>query len=337
MKLPWLDKRSWSIPRTAWIQVEVTTRCNAACVYCPRTCYRHAWRDRSLTQATFRRLLPALKKTGLVHLQGWGEPFLHPDFFTLAAMAKEAGCQVSTTTNGMLLNSEKLRKVVASGLDIIAFSLTGLMERHDCARPGTSFRQVLAAIQTLNRLKAAAGRATPQIHIAYLVLASGLPDLSSLPQVLEPLGVQQAVISTLDFVPTRDLAAESFSAAGPAALQDLQARLAELAAAMDLVGVPIHYPLKVPGARAALCPENPQGALCVAGDGAVSPCVFTNLPVSRVIYWGRSGEAPYQPLVFGNLPEQDLGAIWRRPDYRNFRRTFFTCCLATPCRHCLKL
>jgi MoaA/NifB/PqqE/SkfB family radical SAM enzyme len=319
------------------MQVEVTTRCNAACVYCPRTCYRHAWQDRSLTPATFRRLRPALKKTRLVHLQGWGEPFLHPDFFTLTAMAKEVGCQVSTTTNGTLLNAEKLRLVVASGLDIIAFSLTGLMERHDRARPGTSFRQVLSAIQTLNRLKAAAGSASPQIHIAYLVLASGLPDLSRLPTVLEPLAVQQAVISTLDFVPTRELAAESFSAADPAAQVELQGRLAELAAAMDRVGVPVHYSLKVPGARAALCPENPQGALCVAADGAVSPCVFTNLPVSRVTYWGRNGEVPYQPLVFGNLLEQDLGAIWRRPDYLNFRRAFFTGCLATPCRHCLKL
>jgi MoaA/NifB/PqqE/SkfB family radical SAM enzyme len=154
MKLPCFDWSSWTLPRTAWIQVEVTTRCNAACIYCPRTAYRDAWHDRSLSPATFRRLLPALKKTRLVHLQGWGEPFLHPDFFTLTAMAKEAGCRVSTTTNGMLLNAEKLLQVVASGLDLIAFSLTGLMERHDRARPGTSFRQVLSAIQTLNRLKA---------------------------------------------------------------------------------------------------------------------------------------------------------------------------------------
>jgi MoaA/NifB/PqqE/SkfB family radical SAM enzyme len=75
----------------------------------------------------------------------------------------------------------------------------------------------------------------------------------------------------------------------------------------------------------------------VAADGAVSPCVFTNLPVSRATYVGLGGEQPYQPLVFGNLLEQGLGAIWRRPSYVNFRRAFLTGCLATPCRHCLKL
>ncbi len=337
MKLPWPDLSSWSLPRTAWIQVEVTTRCNAACVYCPRTAYRDAWQDRSLSLAVFRRLLPALRKTRLVHLQGWGEPFLHPDFFTLIALAKAAGCRVSTTTNGMLLNGEKLRQVVASGLDLIAFSLTGLEESHDRARPGTSFRQVLEAIQNLNRLKAAAGSATPQIHLAYLLLKSGLPDLDKLPRLLQGLGVQQAVISTLDFVPTRELAGETFPAGDPAAHAELQSRLAAMAAAAGRFGVPVHYPLKSPSDRALLCPENPLGALCVAADGAVSPCVFTNLPVSGATYQGLAGAQPYQPLVFGNLLEQSLGTIWREPAYTNFRRTFFTGRLATPCRHCLKL
>jgi MoaA/NifB/PqqE/SkfB family radical SAM enzyme len=290
MKLPWLDWSTWFIPRIDWIQLEVTTRCNAACVYCPRTAYRDAWRDRSLSLATFRRLLPALKKTRLVHLQGWGEPFLHPDFFTLTAMAKEAGCRVSTTTNGMLLDEDRLRQVVASGLDIIAFSLTGLKAGHDRARPGAIYRQVLSAIQTLNRLKAREGRTTPQIHLAYLVLRSGLADLEKLSQVLPGLGVQQAVISTLDFVPTRELAGESFLNAAVAEYEGLHASLAEVAAAANRLGVSLHYPRKPSATRGVLCPENPLAALCVAADGAVSPCVFTNLPVSRATYLGPDGE-----------------------------------------------
>jgi MoaA/NifB/PqqE/SkfB family radical SAM enzyme len=337
MKLPWLDWRSWSLPRTAWIQVEVTTRCNAACVYCPRTAYRDVWHDRSISLAAFRRLLPAIRKTRRVHLQGWGEPFLHPDFFSLVALAKAAGGQVSTTTNAMLLQEEKLRQVVESGLNLIAFSLAGLEDRHDRARPGASFKQVLAAIQTLTRLKAREGLATPQLHIAYLLLKSGLPDLEKLPQFLGELGVQETVISTLDFVPTRELAVESFAGADPAAQAELHARLAGVAAAAAQAGVTVHYSLKPPGARSLLCPENPQRALCVAGDGAVSPCVFTNLPVSRAVYQGLGGEQTYRPLVFGNLLTQDLGAIWRQPGYKNFRCTFFTGRLATPCQHCLKL
>jgi MoaA/NifB/PqqE/SkfB family radical SAM enzyme len=336
MKLPWFDFSSWSIPRTAWIQVEVTSRCNAACVYCPHTVYRDVWQDRFLSLAAFRHLLQAFKKTRLVHLQGWGEPFLHPDFFSLAALARQAGCRVGTTTNGMLLDDQKLRQVVGSGMDFIAFSLAGWGENHDRARPGTSFGKILECIHNLNRLKAAAGSATPQIHIAYLLLKSGLPDLEKLPQILSGLGVRQVVISTLGFVPSRELAGERLQIADLPAYEELDARLAQVAAAAPL-GVEVHYHLNPPGARALLCPENPHQAFYLAADGAVSPCVFTNLPVSRATYVGRDGEQPYQPLVFGNLLEQELGVIWRRKAYAHFRRTFFTGRLATPCRQCLML
>ncbi len=74
-----------------WIQVEVTTRCNAACVYCPRTAYGQGWEERDLPLETFRKLAPFLPKVKHVHLQGWGEPLLHPGFFDMAAAAKAAG------------------------------------------------------------------------------------------------------------------------------------------------------------------------------------------------------------------------------------------------------
>lgn len=335
MKLPWPDFSSWSIPRTAWIHVEVTTRCNAACVYCPRTAYRDAWQDRFLPLEDFRVLLPALRKTRLLHLQGWGEPFLHPDFFKIIALAKDAGCRVSTTTNGMLLDEAKLRLLVDSGIDIIAFSLAGFGAGNDRCRVGTSFRKILETIQRLNRLQGGAG--APQINVAYLLLRSGLADLEKIPQALAGLGVQQVVISTLDFIPSRELAAEGSLAATKASYEQLRARLNEVMDAAARCDISVDYYLADPSARSLLCPENPQAALVVAADGSVSPCMFTNLPVSGVTYWGRSGELPYRSLVFGNLRQESLGNIWRRPEYVNFRRSFFTGCLATPCRECLRI
>ena len=46
-------------PSLDWIQAEVTSACNAACTYCPRTVYRDAWLDRDLPLETFERLLSA--------------------------------------------------------------------------------------------------------------------------------------------------------------------------------------------------------------------------------------------------------------------------------------
>src|SRR5512139_585643 len=188
-----------------WIQVEVTSHCNALCIYCPRTVFKESWEDRHLSLETFNRLKPVLSRTDLVHLQGWGAPFLNPEFFEIAPFAKKAGCKVGTTTNAMLLNEERIKKVIETGIDILAFSLAGNGERNDIIRKGTSLKKVLKAIETLTREKEKRGKTAPEIHLAYMLFRSGMAELESLPGLLEGLGVSQVVVSTLDFVPTEEL------------------------------------------------------------------------------------------------------------------------------------
>lgn len=337
MKLRWPDFASFLTPRFAWIQVEVTSFCNAACLYCPQTVYGHSWPRRHLPLSTFQKLLPDLARARLTYLQGWGEPFLHPDFFTLLTLAKQAGCRVGTTTNGMLLDQENIERLVATGIDVIAFSLAGLSDTNDAVRRGTRFDRVLEAIGALNRAKARAGSSRPQINLAYMLLRSGLRDLEKLPGALQGLGIAEVVISTLDFVAAGELEAESLSGVGPEEFGDLSLRLKNLAALGPRHGLNISAQLAPPGERGSICPEKVQQALVVSADGAVSPCVFTNLPVSGVTYLGSAGEVPYRRLVLGNINAQPLAAIWRSPAYANFRRSFYTGKLALPCRNCRKL
>jgi MoaA/NifB/PqqE/SkfB family radical SAM enzyme len=180
-------------PRLDWIQVEVTTHCQAACSYCPHTVYREHWKSRHLALDTFQRLLPDLKRARLVHLQGWGEPLLHPDFFTLVSLARGAGCTVGTTTNGMLLDTDSLRRLVDLEVSVVAFSLAGVGGKNDAVRRGTTFAAVLEKIVALNEIKARKGALLPRVNVAYMLLSSGLDDLALLPQALAGLGVGQVV------------------------------------------------------------------------------------------------------------------------------------------------
>ena len=59
-----------------------------------------------MSMDTFTHVLPALPRTRLVFLQGRGEPLLNPVFFQMASLAKAAGCDVGTTTNGTLIDGE---------------------------------------------------------------------------------------------------------------------------------------------------------------------------------------------------------------------------------------
>ena len=88
------------LPDLAWLQVEVTTVCNARCTYCPRTAAGSAWLNRHMDPVLFRKAITELPHIPYVHLQGWGEPLLHPEFFTLVDLALQSGSQCGATTNG---------------------------------------------------------------------------------------------------------------------------------------------------------------------------------------------------------------------------------------------
>jgi len=324
--MPWLD----------WVQLEVTSRCNAACIYCPRTVYGSRWKNRDLSLDTFERLLPVLSKTKMVHLQGWGEPLLYGYFHDLVARIKKAGCKVGTTTNGMLLDRREIGKLVAGGIDHIAFSLTGLGGKNDAVRKGTNFSKILQAIADIAAAKKALRVDKPAVNVAYLLFRSHLPDIGDIVPALAGLGIGHVVVSTLDFVPGGDLRKEQLIPRDEAEYRELKAALDGLAARGRQAGLNVSYRLVSPDKGMNVCTENPGASLFVSADGNISPCVFTNLPVSQASHVVESGERDYQPLTFGTVNEKSVPVIWLGSRYRAFRDSF-DAELHPSCRECPKL
>lgn len=324
-------------PKLDWLQIAVTSHCNASCAYCPHTIYRRQWQGRHLALTTFQRLLPDLKRVRLAYLQGWGEPFLNPDFFTLVSAAKQAGCQVGTTTNATLLTPEVIRRIVESDMDLLAFSLAGIGASHDTWRQGTGYEKVLEAIRSLQDCKRRLAKAVPRVHIAYMLLRSGLADLEKLPAELHGLDISQVVISTLDLVAAPELEKESLArVSGPEGLE-LARRLEELAARGAGQNLPIHYPdAAAPGPRAA-CPENVLRAAVISPEGNVSPCVYTNIPLSAGEHYVKGRPYQLRQLFFGSLEASSFQEIWQQAEYRGFRRSRQASTLSSPCRSCLKI
>ncbi len=324
-------------PTLDWIQVEVSSHCNAACTYCPRTVYRDRWEDRHLPLSSFERLLPAFSKTRLVYLQGWGEPFLNPEFFAMVAMAKGAGCRVGTTTNGMLLTAERIERVLEADVDIVAFSLAGTGQANDAIRKGTRLEAVLRAIGSLAEAKERRRSRKPEVHIAYMLLRSALHELERLPDLLRGLGVACVVVSTLDFVPGPELQAEALCPGTREELDGLRSTLDAVADQARCHGIGVNYRLGLKGQRRPLCTENVQRALCVSARGIVTPCVYTNLPLVQGGPGSAGGGRAYEDLAFGDILQEPLMEIWNKERYKAFRRSFQTGDLAAPCSVCPKL
>ena len=273
----------------------------------------------------------------MVFLQGWGEPFLNPEFMTMVRMAKEAGCKVGTTTNGMLLNEKIIYQLVECGMDVLAFSLAGVDENNDALRRGTSLDTILGAIHLLHETKRNLGKELPAVHIAYMLLRSKLKDIERLPLFLQGLAVNQVVVSTLDFVPCKKLECETIIPSTAEEYEDLRARLDAVKIESERFGVGFHYRLYKPGEYSSTCTENIQRSLFVSSDGMVSPCVFTNLPISQEVQIYFNEDRRYRRLTFGNAGDASIGDIWRGRAYRNFRKSFNGNGLSSICRNCRKL
>jgi len=335
MLLDNLFKKSY--PRLDWIQVEVSSYCNAECIYCPHTAYRKNWQNRHLPLQVFEKLIPAFAKSNLVYLQGWGEPFLHPDFFAMLQIAKKAGCLVGTTSNATLLNEKTIERLVGEGLDVIGFSLAGINEKNDVIRKGTSIKKTLACIEAFQQAKVKYGTVNPRIHIAYMLLAGGLADIERLPEFLANTGADQSVISSLSLVVSPAMDDESRLVRVPEDFAQLQQRLMEVKNAAAKRGAEVHFHLVAPQSADFKCSENVAQAVVGGSDGSISPCVFTGMPMRGENYYYFKGQKQIQQnLSFGNIQTEDLNIIWHQKGYKKFIRAHTGRRMPAVCRNCYK-
>lgn len=306
------------------VQVEITSRCMARCIYCPHTTESH-WQSRHMQDAVFAALWPLLRAADRVHLQGWGEPLLHPRFFDYAALAAKAGCRVSTTSCGLTMDAAMAENIVKSGMDIIAFSLAGTdAHSHDSARKGASFERVCEVVNILQRARKARYGVHLEVHFAYILLADRIEAVRGLPALMDALDVHAAVVSTLDYVALPEHAALAFAPHERDKIDAARTVLQQAASAAYSQGRSLHFGL--PGvAPLPECREQIQSTLYVDADGNISPCIYVNVPDNTP-----------KPYVFGNALCTNAMDIWRSPDFVAFRKAQLEGTPAPPCVHCAK-
>ena len=325
-------------PRLDWIQVEVTTGCDGACIYCPRSACPESWHKQDMSMSTFRALVPAFSRTSLVFLQGWGEPLLHPELFPMARSARQAGARVGTTTNANRLTPEVAKELVREGFSVLGLSLAGnTQEKNDRVRLGTSLEAVRQGIANLRRAQKRWKTPFPSVHIAYMLLASQLDELEEMPEFFASLGADQVVINSLSLAPTPELEAEATLAESSRQWSELCSRMQEVLDRTAGKGLQAHCRLISPLREPSPCEENIGRALVVGSDGEIFPCVMCSVPVGKEAGHYFLGQRFALPRArFGELGQKNLGQIWREREYKRLRRTFQSGRLPEMCRSCPK-
>jgi len=319
----WVKRQKDKIgsPTLDWIQIEVTTHCNGSCIYCPHTLMRNRWVSKHMPMELFRELMPFVRYTDLVYLQGWGEPLLHKDLFEMVRICKDRGKRVGFTTNGMLLTENTIRTLIDLQLDIIGVSLAGTTERtHNQIRKGSDFNQVISRLELLRKIQTEKKTEAPAVHLAYLMLRSNFHEVSDILPLAERVGAKQIVASNLTLIVDPRLSSEAIF--NDTERMDYYCNTLE--EITDRAGREnIIFDYHGPGLDDASlrCRENVHRACVINVEGEVVPCVFTN-PVISSHHIFEDQSLPLRGLSFGNIRNESLSRIWSKKEYAGFRALF---------------
>jgi MoaA/NifB/PqqE/SkfB family radical SAM enzyme len=244
------------LPRFA--QVEPIGRCNLACRMC--TVNERGDEVAMLSLERFEQLLDQLPGLQELHLQGLGEPMLHPQFFQMVALAAQRGIRVSANTNLTLLTPARAQRCVDSGLASLSVSLDGASAGvYEAIRRKASFAKVL---RNLGRLVDArdAARSPLEVRLVMVLMRSNLHELPALVQLAHAHRVPAILVQRLSsdlaqpdlprrYIPIRDYVAQAQLADGD--LDDARRVFAQAAGQAQRLGVRLHLPRLAPPERAA--------------------------------------------------------------------------------------
>jgi len=303
-----------ALPRI--VQLEVTTACQLRCIFCPRTVLADRWVVANLPWEIFSSLLPSLRGTELVHLQGWGEPLLHPRFWDMAAAIKERHIRVSLTTNAVLLDKTASHEACRVGVGLIAISVAGARAKtNDSLRLGSRLDQICANVSYLCQLEP-----RPTVNLVMQMMKPNLEELPELVILASRLGADGVVVPNLDYTPTAEVDALKAFAFSPdphqaELVEEAQKRSQELGVKLNI------YPLR-PSNNVLICEADPLHNVWITVGGEVAPCPYLALSCQGDfprLFWGE--EECLSHLTFGKLTE-GLDQVSNNQAAQSFHKAF---------------
>lgn len=304
-------------------QIEPSLQCVLECVMCP-------WREIRppggiMSRETFERIAPYFDQAEEVDFTGGGEPLLNPRLVEMIQAAKQSGCTVGFSTNGLNLTPDLSETLVELQLDWISFSVDAATpEVYQRIRLGSSFETVTQNISALNEIKKSRSSLRPKMMMVFVIMAGEDPvsqnyqDLPEYISLAKGLGVEQVIAKNLDVILKKeDDARRVFNHQGAirphvfAAIEVAQSRAVQLGLQLRLYSMNPN--------ELAICEHNPLKSLFINWQGRVSPCITMAYLEERVF---DGGTVRVQCQTFGDIQTESLPAIWDSPGYQAFRMGF---------------
>lgn len=265
--------------RLLTVCLELTYRCNEKCIHC----YIDDPENESseLSFSDYKKLLDDIRGLGCMGiLLTGGEPTLHRDFLKIAFYAKQIGLMVDIYTNGLCMDDSMMDQLIALKPNSISFSFYGgNAQSHDIITgvPG-SFEK---SLRTMMMCKCAG----IDTFIKTVVMKQNFDSYEELLKLGRRIHTR--VLSSLSVIPTHQgRMPDEFRLMDP----DKYKKILELEYQYGL-----HSTRAASGEREDYVCASGLSALSIDPFGTVYPCNAN-------------------PIVLGNIRNDEIGAIWNDSD-----------------------
>ncbi len=179
--------------------------CNLRCPLCPTGRGVLARPRGRMALADLQRIVNEIAPYAYrVELYNWGEPLLHPDIFDMIEYASQRRIMIGLSSNLNLLDADKARRLVESGLAQLVVSIDGAtQESYAAYRRQGKLDEVLRNLRLLLETRRALKRRTPFIIWRMLVGKHNEHAVEAMRRVAHEMGVDGFSTGML-YVDTRD-------------------------------------------------------------------------------------------------------------------------------------
>ncbi len=347
----------WHYPDV--LQIELTSYCNARCIMCHHY-YEGNARARHFPAEVKEKVKGLLPYASLVLLNGYGEPFLAPDFPEWLGLLHTYQAKAMVTTNLSVLKEEWL-PLIRETFQQINISCDGYgQESYEKIRQGLSFGDF---VENVRRLR----KSAPQVRLSMSVVAMAwnIRKASEIVRFASSLGFEEVRFGRLGVNSFLQNYAED-----PIHYEDAARKyFGEAAKEADRLGIkvvfPMNYRLPVDGhaltEQERLLSRLPfpytrehQERLAKDCLGKIQQGSFRRPKakartepirckgicdwVARGLYLDCRGKAASccenSQNSYGNLGEMDFGELWNGPTAQETRGMFYQGRLPDFCFHC---
>lgn len=320
-----------------FLQIEPVGQCNLRCQMCAIQFRQDGPPFGPLAfmeYDDFTRLVDQFPHLEELHLQGLGEPMMHPRFFDMVAYASARGARVSTNSNFTLLNARRADACVTSGLARIHVSVDGATpETYERIRVRSRLEKVVRSLGLLKEARERAGTRLPRVQMVSVIMRQNLHELPDLVRFAHQWEMEQLWVQHLchdfgeetlpsHYRPMRDFVQDQ------TLLEDDPSRVDHFFGVAREVAEELGVDLRLPRTKPRPHPPGTPGRkrcswpwdqAYVSYQGLTMPCCMVSTPDRK---------------NFGNMVERGAAEVWNDPEFEAFREQLASDDPPDICRSC---